>query len=133
MASKSLQNWALMLKLWLDTRAVFFRIFFFKLQILRRALDFESLCQSDGGHAFDALNIGHILQLSLSLTVLYPRAFRGTCTKAAFVLLLRDPGDSVPCQGAEIVCYGKKAAGCRALEEEDAEAVGLYVLKQKNS
>lgn len=66
-------------------------------------------------------------------------AFQGTCTKAAFVLLLCDPGDSVPCQGEENIGYRKKEAGyrkreagCRALEEEDAEAVGLEVLKQKN-
>jgi len=49
-----------------------------------------------------------------------------------FVLLLRDPGDSVSCQGAETVCYRKNKAGCRALEEEDAEAIGWQVLNQKN-
>ena len=54
------------------------------------------------------------------------------CTKAEFVLLLRDPGDLVPCQGTETICDRKKEAGCRALEEEDAEAVGLKVLKQNN-
>lgn len=38
----------------------------------------------------------------------------------------------MPCQGAQTICYRRKAAGDRALEEEDAEAVGLKVLKQKN-
>lgn len=59
-------------------------------------------------------------------------AFQGTGTKAAFVLLLGDPGASVPCWGAGTLCYRRKEAGCRALEEQNAGAVGLTALKQEN-
>lgn len=129
---------SLTLKLQLDARAFFFLRNFVKLKRLRRALDSESLRRSEGVHAVGALGIGRIVRLTLSLTVLYPWAKLSlpskdaARTKAAFVLLLCDPGHSVPCQGAQTLCYSKKEAGCRALEEEDAEAVGLKVLEQKN-
>lgn len=102
----------------------------FKLIILRWTLDLA--CHSEGVGAVSASMIGHAVSAGIaSVTeLLLPSK---ECAQRQLCSLLLDPGELVHGQRAQTICCRRSEAHCGALEEEDAGAVGLKVLEQKNT